>query len=90
VLESSGLARLAAEYGRDDLPLFPGLRNFLREREVRHRTLFTVLVDEIDLNAFFDATESVVGPLDAPGSGIIVALPVLAVRGLVRNGARHA
>jgi nitrogen regulatory protein P-II 1 len=85
VLESSGLARLLAHYGRDDIPLFPGLHNLLEEREVSHRTLFTVLGDQVDLDAFFDATESVTGPLDAPGSGIMVALPVLYARGLVRR-----
>lgn len=86
VIESSGMARLAAEFARDDFPLFPGLRHLLQEREVHHRTLFTVLADGADLEAFFDATEAVVGPLDAPDSGIILALPVVAARGLARRG----
>ena len=85
VLESSGLARLGGQFGRDDLPLFPGLRDLLEDREVHHRTLFTVLRDGIEVDKFFDATESVVGPLDSPGSGIIVAWPVRAVRGLSRE-----
>jgi hypothetical protein len=86
VLESSGMARLSVQHGRDDFPLFPGLRNFLVGREVHHRTLFTVLDDDIDVNGFFAATEAVVGALDSPGTGIIMALPVLAVRGMKRDG----
>jgi hypothetical protein len=85
ILESSGLARLSAQYGRDDLPLFPGLRAFLEAREVHHRTLFTVIPDDVDLDGFFDASEAVTGPMAQPASGIIMALPVLAVRGLVRE-----
>jgi hypothetical protein len=86
ILESSGLARVTEHSGRDDMPLFPGLRDLLRDREVHHRTLFTVVDDTMDLDAFFDATERVVGKLDAHGSGIMLALPVAKVRGLVRQG----
>jgi hypothetical protein len=86
ILESSGLARVTARSGRDDVPLFPGLRDLLRDREVHHRTLFTVVDDSMDLDALFDATERVVGKLDAHASGIMFALPIVKVRGLVRQG----
>jgi hypothetical protein len=82
ILESSGAARLLGHIGaRDDLPLFPGLRNLTARQEVHHRTLFTVVGAEVDIDAFFDATEAAVGPLDAPHTGLIWALPVIAVRG---------
>ena len=81
-LESSGAAHLLGHIGaRDDLPLFPGLRNLMTHQEVHHRTLFTVVNSEVDVEAFFDATEAVVGPLDGPHTGFIWALPVIAVRG---------
>jgi hypothetical protein len=81
-LESSGAAHLLGHIGaRDDLPLFPGLRNLMAHQEVHNRTLFTVVNSEVDVEAFFDATEAVVGPLDAPHTGFIWALPVIAVRG---------
>jgi hypothetical protein len=83
ILESSGLGRLILAGGRDDLPLFPRLRNLLEKDEIHHRTLFTVLEDRIDIEAFFDATEAVVGPLDTPNSGVILALPVLSARGVI-------
>jgi len=82
ILESSGGALLLGHIGaRDDLPLFPGLRNLMAHQEVHHRTLFTVVGPEVDVEAFFDATEAVVGPLDGPHTGLIWALPVIAVRG---------
>lgn len=81
ILESSGAGRLARMGARDDLPMFPGLQSILSHQEVHHRTLFTVLGDDVDLDAFFDATEAVVGRFSDPNTGIIVALPVLGVRG---------
>jgi hypothetical protein len=84
-LESSGLARLLTYLGaRDDLPMFPGVARLLSHQETHHRTLFTVLSESVDIEAFFDATEAVVGPLDSHNSGIIFAVPVIAVRGLDR------
>jgi hypothetical protein len=82
ILESSGAARLLGHLGaRDDLPLFPGLRSLMAHQEVHHRTLFTIVGAAVDVEAFFDATEAVVGPLDGPHTGIIWALPVIAARG---------
>jgi hypothetical protein len=82
ILESSGAAHLLGHLGaRDDLPLFPGLRNLMAHQEEHHRTLFTVVGAEIDVEAFFDATEAVVGPLVGPHTGFIWAVPVIAVRG---------
>lgn len=83
ILDSNGAARLLAQVGaRDDLPMFPGLRNLLTRQEVHNRTLFTILSDGVDLEAFFDATEKIVGPFDCPNTGIIFAVPVVAARGL--------
>lgn len=82
ILESSGVGRLLGWHGaRDDLPIFPRLRHLLASREVHHRTLFTVVGDDVDVEAFFDATEAVVGSFDKPNTGVIFALPVFAARG---------
>ncbi len=86
ILESSGAARLLAHAGaRDDMPMFPGLRSLLTRQEVHHRTLFTVIGDDVDLEAFFDATEAVIGPFEESHTGVIFALPVLSARGLVKH-----
>ena len=90
ILESSGAGRLLVRSGvRDDLPLFPGLHNLLAHQEIHHRTLFTVLADGVDVDAFFDATEAVVGPFDQPNTGIMVALPVLRVRGNMKVNSKR-
>lgn len=82
ILDSRGAGHyLARKALRDDLPLFPGLRNLLERDELHHRTLLTVLPDRVDLDAFFDATEAVLGDLDRPNSGFMFAVPVLKVRG---------
>jgi nitrogen regulatory protein P-II 1 len=84
ILESSGTARLLSHLGaRDDLPIFPGVARLLAHQETHHRMLLTVLSEDVNVEKFFDATEAVVGPLDSHHSGIIFAVPVLAVRGLV-------
>lgn len=85
VIESSGLARLREAFIREDAPLFPRLSDVLEDSSLHHQTLFTVIPDAVDVEALFDATEAVLGPLDAPNSGIIVALPVLSTRGLHRR-----
>jgi hypothetical protein len=85
ILESSGAAHLLKHLGaRDDLPLFPSVARLLAHQETHHRMLLTVLNGAVDVEAFFDATEAVVGPLDSHHSGIIFAVPVIAVRGLDR------
>ena len=82
ILESSGAARSFGHLGaRDDLPMFPGLRSLMAHHEVHHRTLITVVGADVDVEALFDATEAVVGPLEGPHTGLIWALPVIAVRG---------
>jgi hypothetical protein len=82
ILESSGAAHLLGHIGaRDDLPIFPGLRSLMAHQEVHHRTLITVVSGDVNVETFFDATEAVVGPLNGPHTGLIWALPVIAVRG---------
>lgn len=82
ILQSSGAGRYMAGQGaRDDLPMFPGIRSLLAHREIHHRTLFTVLKDDDDVDRLFDATERVLGPLEKPNTGIIFALPVSKTRG---------
>ncbi len=82
ILQSSGAGRYMAGLGaRDDLPMFPGIRSLLGHREIHHRTLFTVLKNDEDVDRIFDATERVLGPLEQPNTGIILALPVTKTRG---------
>ena len=69
----------------DDLPLFPSLRALFESREVEHSTVWSVVPDGFDLDALFDVTEQIVGPLDEPHTGIMFVVPVSHVRGLRRH-----
>jgi hypothetical protein len=80
ILDSMGLHELK-QRGRDDLPLFPSMRNLLAH-ETPQRTMFTVVDDEVDLERVIAASEKVVGSFDRPNSGILFVMPVTHVRGL--------
>jgi hypothetical protein len=82
ILESSGARHLLGTGARDDLPMFPSLHSLLSHQEVHHRTLFTLVGDNVDVTALFDATEAVVGSMTEPNNGIIMALPVIDARGI--------
>jgi len=85
VLSSTGMHRLNAGVIRDDIPLIPGLDDFYKRVEDYHRTLFTIVKDEEMLNKIVDATQSVVGDLNKPNTGILVVLPTAQVYGLEKN-----
>ena len=85
VLSSTGMHRLNAGVIRDDIPLMPGLDDFYRRVEDYHRTLFTIVKDDEMLNKIVDATQSVVGELNNPNTGILVVLPTAQVYGLEKN-----
>jgi hypothetical protein len=67
---------------RDDLPLFPSVRDLLDKSEAHHRTIMSVLEDTVDVAAVVQATEKIVGPLDSPHTGILFTVPLLKVWGL--------
>jgi hypothetical protein len=91
VVDSLGLAQPAGQPGLpDDLPLFPSLRHWLHPRGKRNRTLIAVVPDGFDVEALAAATEGVTGPLDEPGRGILLAVPVRQVWGLRRKEAYGA
>lgn len=81
VLESTGLARINALFGCDDLPLFPSLRIFLEHRESMHNTIFSVLDSDALVDTLIAATQSVVGDLSQPGRGILFVVPLSRVVG---------
>lgn len=80
--ESTGMGR--ALLYRDDLPLLPSLRTLFESEENTNRTFWAVVDDNFDLDGLFDATEAILGPLDAPHTGIMLTVPVGKVRGLHR------
>jgi nitrogen regulatory protein P-II 1 len=85
VLSSTGMHRLNAGVIRDDIPLIPGLDDFYKRVEDYHRTLFTIVKDDEMINKIVDATQSVVGNLNEPNTGILVVLPTAQVYGIEKN-----
>jgi nitrogen regulatory protein P-II 1 len=85
VMVSSGMNRMLNRGFRDDIPLMPSLDDFYKRAEDYHRTLFTIVKDDAMLNKIVDATQSVVGNLNQPNTGILVVLPTAQVYGLEKN-----
>lgn len=83
ILESVGLHRLKQTFGRrDDVPLIPSLRHLVETEEYHHRTIFTVVGDDFDLDGLLAATERVIHDFNAPDSGIVFVVPVARALGL--------
>ncbi len=83
ILESIGLHRVRELIRRDDFPLFPSLRHLLEGEEYHHRTIFTVVEDDFDLEALIEATRRAVGgDFNAPNSGLLFIIPVARAFGL--------
>ena len=81
ILESSGLGRVRISGTRDDLPLMPSLSDLFKSTETRHRTLFSVVRSQDQVNAIVEATQSVVGDLEQENTGLLFVLPVSQVYG---------
>jgi nitrogen regulatory protein PII len=83
ILDSTGLGHQLAGLGApDDAPIFPSLQRLLRAREETHRTLLAVVHDSQPIEQIVEATETIVGKLDAPDTGILFVLPVERAWGL--------
>jgi len=85
ILDSVGMRHVMGGAYRDDLPLMPSLRNLLEAGEFNHRTIFSVVADDLDVDDLIRRTEAVIGNLDEPHSGFLFVVPVTKVRGLKRN-----
>ncbi len=82
ILESTGMARVRGVGIRSDLPLMPSLASLLRGEEDRHRTLFTIVQDQLQVDTAVEETQAVIGDLGRENTGFLFVLPVLQVYGL--------
>ena len=82
VLDSKGMARIL--HSEDELPVFYGLRAILEPERRSSKTIFCVMQDE-QVETARQIVNSVTGGLDAPDSGIMFALPLTFVEGLVKK-----
>jgi hypothetical protein len=82
ILESTGLQRVKQTWRRDDLPIFPSLREIFQAEEIRHRTIFTVIDDESQVDKLVEVSESILGSFDSENTGFLFVVPVLRAYGL--------
>lgn len=86
VLFSSGMGRLRQKQGmRDDLPLIPSLDDFYEAPQTLGRTIFTVIKDEAMIETILAATQTLVGDLNKPETGILIVTPILRAYGLEKG-----
>ena len=83
ILPSTGLGRIRVNMGlHDDMPLLPSLNDFFQQEENLHRTLIAVVSERSIVDAVIQATQSILGDLNRPNTGVLVILPVLEAYGL--------
>ncbi len=82
ILESTGIGRVRRAALRDDMPLLPSLRNIMRGEEEHHRTFFSVVESEEQVEALAEAAQRVVGDFSQPNTGLIFAVPISHAYGL--------
>lgn len=81
ILESTGLGRFKQSIKRDDLPIMPSLRGLFQQEEVRHRTVFSVVEEDSQIDVLLSATESVIGSLENENTGFLFVVPVVRAYG---------
>ena len=84
ILESSGIGRVRRASLRDDMPLLPSLRDILRGGEEHHRTFLSVVESEEQVEVLANAAQQVVGDFSQPHTGLLFAVPISHVHGLVK------
>jgi hypothetical protein len=66
----------------------PSLSDLFRRQEARHRTLFSVVKDQSQVDAIAEATLAVVGELDRGHTGLLFVVPLSQVYGLRKRRER--
>jgi len=67
----------------------PSLSDLFMNTETRHRTLFTVVKSQSQIEAVVKATQSVVGDLEQPDTGFLFVVPVSQVYGISKSAQWH-
>jgi nitrogen regulatory protein PII len=85
IFESTGLGRMRRAGLRDDLPLMPSLSDLFQNEEVHHRTLFSVVETQEEVDKMVAVVREVIGDLDDPYTGFLFVVPVLQVHGFGKH-----
>ena len=82
ILESTGIGRLRKSGLMDDFSIMPSLRELMQSSEIDHRTFFSVVPGEQQVDDLIAATERVVGDLNNAHAGILFAIQLARVYGV--------
>ena len=85
ILESTGVHRVRSRASTQDVPFMLGFSRLLRTDQVGHTTLFAVVPTMEVVERLVTATESIVGDLSQPHTGVLFAVPVAAAWGLPKQ-----
>jgi hypothetical protein len=86
ILPSIGLSRIKDKQAlQEDFPIIPNLEDIMETQENQSRSLFTIVATQEVVDAVYQSTIGVIGPLTRPNSGIFIVLPVLSAYGLVKG-----
>lgn len=77
VIDSVGMGRILAH----DIPIFAGFQNLLQESRPGNKTIF-IVIPEKKLGPLTKEIEHIIGDLDDPGNGVLIALPLDFVKGI--------
>jgi len=83
IIESTGFQRRRAQ--RKHLPLRFDFQPILVGTEKGNMTLITFVENQELIDACVKATESIVGNLDNPNTGVLVSWPLHSVHGIPKN-----
>ena len=81
ILDCLGTREPREQARRDDLPLFPSVRDILLADDMPRTTVFSVVPDDV-VDKLTQATVQVMGDLSEPRKGILFVVPVTQVLGL--------
>ena len=86
ILGSTGLKRLQETANlQEDIPLIPSIEDLLEQKENLNRTLFTIVQNNDMADKVLNATQSLIGDLNLPNTGILAVIPLARVYGLDRK-----
>jgi len=87
---STGMERILQKQGiRDDIPLIPSLDDFYEAPETVSRTIFAVVKEEAMIEKVLAATQRITGDLNAPSTGVLLAVPVFKAYGFDKQGKKE-
>jgi nitrogen regulatory protein PII len=85
IINSTGLGRMRRAGLRDDFPLMPSLRDLFDNEETFHRTLFSVVETQAQVDAMIRVAQDAIGDLEQAHTGFLFVAPVLQAVGMGKH-----